>query len=147
MEPNRLFADTNLFLRYLTNDVPEQAEAVEQLLHRAAAGELALVTNALVMAELVWTLESFYQLSRSSIKEKVLAILNTPALEVVDGELMLQAVTWYTEKNIDFIDAYNGAWMQRLGLKTACTFDRKHCSRLEGVTVMVPTKTAQGGQP
>ncbi|MGH8058250.1 MAG: PIN domain-containing protein [Candidatus Entotheonellia bacterium] len=147
MEPNRLFADTNLFLRYLTNDVPEQAEAVEQVLHRAAAGELALVTNALVTAELVWTLESFYQLSRSSIKEKVLAILNTPALEVVDGELVLQAVTWYTEKNIDFIDAYNGAWMQRLGLKTACTFDRKHFSRLEGVTVMVPTKTPQGGQP
>jgi hypothetical protein len=26
------FADTNLFLRYLTNDVPEQADAVEGLL-------------------------------------------------------------------------------------------------------------------
>ncbi|MCZ7625587.1 MAG: type II toxin-antitoxin system VapC family toxin [Candidatus Methylomirabilis sp.] len=87
MKPERLFVDTNLFLRYLTNDVPEQADAVEQLLRRAAAGGLALVTNTLVMAEMVWTLEAFYQLPRSDIKEKVLTILNTPGLEVADGEL------------------------------------------------------------
>lgn len=138
MTPERLFADTNLFLRYLTNDVPEQAEAVEQVLRRAAAGELVLVTNTLVMAEIVWTLETFYQLPRSDIKDKVLAILNTPGLEVADGDLMLQAMTWYTEKNVGFIDAYNAAWMRGLGLTIACTFDRKHFSRLEGVTVMVP---------
>jgi predicted nucleic acid-binding protein len=35
MKPERVFADTNLFLRYLTNDVPDQADAVERLLRRA----------------------------------------------------------------------------------------------------------------
>ena len=35
MSAERLFADTNLFLRYLTNDVPEQAEAFEWLLKAA----------------------------------------------------------------------------------------------------------------
>jgi len=138
MKPERIFADANLFLRYLTNDVPEQADAVEQLLRHAAAGGLVLVTNPLVMAEIVWTLETFYQLPRSDIKDKVLAILNTPGLDVVDGELILQAMTWYTEKNVDFIDAYNAAWMRSLGLKIACTFDRKPFSRLEGITVLVP---------
>lgn len=138
MKPERLFADTNLFLRYLTNDVPEQADAVEQLLRRAAAGGLVLVTNTLVMAEMVWTLETFYQLPRRDIKEKVLTILNTPGLSVADGELILQAMISYTEKNVDFIDAYNAAWMRSLGLKIACTFDRKHFSRLEEVTVMIP---------
>ncbi len=29
--PERVFVDTNLFLRYLTNDVPVQADAVERL--------------------------------------------------------------------------------------------------------------------
>ena len=138
MKPERLFADTNLFLRYLTNDVPEQADAVEQLLRRAAAGGLVLVTNTLVMAEMVWTLETFYQLPRRDIKEKVLTILNTPGLSVADGELILQAMISYTEKNVDFIDAYNAAWMRSLGLKIACTFDRKHFSHLEEVTVMIP---------
>lgn len=138
MKPDRLFADANLFLRYLTNDVPEQADAVEQLLRCAAADGPVLVTNTLVIAEIVWTLESFYQLPRRDIKEKVLAILNTPGLDVADGELILQAITWFTEKNVDFIDAYNAAWMRSLDLKIACTFDQKHFSRLEGITVKVP---------
>ncbi|RMF86682.1 MAG: hypothetical protein D6736_14535, partial [Nitrospinota bacterium] len=85
MKAERIFADTNLFLRYLTNDVPAQADAVEQLLQRAATGEILLVTNSLVIAEIVWTLESFYGLTREAVKEKVLAILNTPGLEVGDG--------------------------------------------------------------
>ena len=51
--PERLFLDTNLFLRFLTNDVPAQADAVERLLRRAAAGEVQLVTSSLVIAEIV----------------------------------------------------------------------------------------------
>lgn len=147
MKPEQIFADTNLFLRYLTNDVPEQADAVEQLLRRAAAGELVLVTNSLVMAEIVWTLETFYEQSRSDIKDKVLAILNTPGLEVADGELILQAMTWYAEENVDFIDAYNAAWMQGRGLKIAGTFDKKHFSRFQGVTVMVPGANPSDSAP
>jgi len=138
MRPERFFADTNLFLRYLTNDVPEQADAVEQLLRRAAAGEIVLVTNGLVIAEIVWTLESFYRLPREEIKDKVLAILNTPGLVVADGDLVLQAITGYVEKDVDFIDAYNAAWMLAQEVKAIYTFNRKHFARLEGITVKVP---------
>jgi predicted nucleic-acid-binding protein len=138
MKPEPVFVDTNLFLRYLTNDIPEQANAIEALLRRAAAGEVLLVTNSLVMAELVWTLESYYRLPPQSIQDKVLAILNTPGLEVREGDLVLQAVLWYAEKNVDFIDAYNAAWLLDQGIKTACTFDRKHFARFEGVSVTTP---------
>ena len=138
MKTERVFADTNLFLRYLTDDVPEQADAVERLLRHAAAGEMALVTNVLVVAEIVWTLESFYRLSRDGIKDKVLAILNTPGLEVIDGARVLQAVTWYVEKNVDFIDAYSAAWLPDKGVKTLYSFDGRQFARLEGISVKEP---------
>ncbi len=137
MEPERCFIDTNLFLRYLTDDIPHQAEAVERLLRRAAQGEIVLVTNSIVMAEIVWVLETVYHLPRRSIAERVLAILNTPGLEVVDGEIILQAVVWYAELNIDFADAYNGAWMLSNDIESVYTFDR-HLSRLPGVTSIAP---------
>ena len=63
-EMSSAFADTNLFLRFLTQDPPDQAAASEQVLRRAAAGELVLVTTPLVFAELAWTLRSFYEHSR-----------------------------------------------------------------------------------
>lgn len=134
----RLFADTNLFLRYLTNDLPEQADAVEHLLLQAARGETVLVTNSLVMAEIVWTLDSFYKLPRSDIRGKIHAILHTPGLEVVDGHLIRAAVDDYVEQNVDFIDAYNAAWMLAQGIRVACSFDQKHFSRFESIEVCVP---------
>jgi uncharacterized protein len=115
MEVEAIFADTNLFLRYLTNDIPDQADAVEALLRLGAAGKSRLITNPLVIAEIVWTLESYYGLTKEAIREKVLAILNTPGLEVVDEEIVLQAIHWSVEKNMDFIDAYNAAWMLKRG--------------------------------
>ncbi len=138
VKTERVFADTNLFLRYLTNDVPAQADAVEQLLHRASAGDVTLVTNSLVIAEIVWTLESYYALARDDIKDKILAIFNTPGLEVAEGDLLLQAIFWYAEKNIDFIDAFNAAWLLSQGLTAIYTFDRKHFSRVEGIAALSP---------
>ncbi len=140
MPAEQVFADTNLFLRYLTNDIPEEAEAFEQMLHQAARGEFQFVTNSLVLAEIVWTLESYYKLSKEDVQKRVLAILNTPGLDVVDGKLVLQAILWYAEKNVDFIDAFNAAWMLSLGIQVACTYDRKHFARFEGLTIKVPSE-------
>jgi uncharacterized protein len=137
----RLFADTNVFLRYLTNDVQDQADAVEEMLQRAARGEIVLVTSVMVIAEIVWTPGSFYGLQKSDIQNKVLAILHTPGLEVEDAQMVEQAVNWYVQHNIDFIDAYNASWMLSQGLQKACTFDHKHFSRIHGLTVIVPAKS------
>jgi predicted nucleic-acid-binding protein len=133
-----VFTDTNLFLRYLTNDVPAQADLVEALLRRAAKGLVTLVTTSLVIAEIVWTLESYYQLSKKDIQAKVLAILNTTGLDVVDSDLVLQAIGTYVEKNVDFIDAYNVAWMLKNNVGTVYTFDQKHFSWFEGIVTEVP---------
>jgi predicted nucleic-acid-binding protein len=138
MSPERTFADTNLFLRYLTNDIPEQAGAFELLLQKAAKGEMVFVTNNLVIAEIVWTLESYYRLSKEDIRDKVLAILNTPGLEVTDNETILQATYWYADKNVDFIDAFNASWILNQGVESICTFDRKHFVRLTDIEIIVP---------
>lgn len=134
----RVFVDTNLFLRFLTRDVPAQATEVRHLFERAARGEIALICNAMVIAEIVWTLTSFYKLARIDIAEKVLAILNTPGLEVESARLLSQAVTDFAERNVDFIDAYNAAWSAVNGVDVIGTFDRKHYQRLDVPPATVP---------
>ena len=138
MKAETCFADTNLFLRFLTNDVPAQADKVEALLRRAGKGEVKLVTTELVVAEIVWTLESFYQVPKAEIQDKVLAILNTPGLDVDGAELLLQAAVMYAEKNVDFIDAFNAVWMMKQDVETAYTLDQKRFNRFEGIAVLLP---------
>lgn len=135
---NKYFTDTNIFLRFFTNDVPEQAEAVEHLLNQATEGQVVLQTSALVIAEIVWTLESYYELSREEIKSKILAILNTPGLLVENSDIISQAIPLYVDKNIDFIDAYNSYWMRAHGLSRVYTFDIRHFARAAGITPLVP---------
>lgn len=140
MNTEKVFADTNLFLRYLTNDVPAQADAVESLLHRAEQKQIEMITTSIVIAEIVWTLERFYNLPREDIQAKVFAILHTPGLQVIDSDLVSHAIVWYAAKNVDFIDAYNAAWMLREGIGKTYTFDRKHFQRFEGITVETPAQ-------
>jgi len=138
MEAETVFADTNLFLRYLTNDVPAQADLVESLLHRAAKGKVNLVTTSMVIAEIVWTLETYYELDKKEIQTMILGILNTDGLEVIDSDLILQAIVPYTDKNVDFIDAFNAAWMDKNDVDKIYTFDQKHFNRFEKIVAELP---------
>lgn len=50
----KVFIDTNLFLRYLLDDIPEQADAVEEILKEAYEGEPELWTNPMVIADSIF---------------------------------------------------------------------------------------------
>ena len=132
------FIDTNLLLRFLLNDLPQQADAVEDLLKSAAEGSVILRTNVMVIAELVWTCESFYKLSKQEIRDKVVMILNTPGLRVENHDLLLQAALLYADQNIDFIDAYNGCWAKDKRISLMYSFDQRHYRRIPGITVEAP---------
>lgn len=132
------FADTNLFLRFLTNDVPEQAEAVDQLLKQAEEGRVLLHTSILTIAEIVWTLESYYGLRHQDVRDKVIGILNTPGLQVESAELLAQAMGLYVDENVDFVDAYHALWMREQGLSKVITFDTKHFGRIPGIAPLTP---------
>jgi uncharacterized protein len=136
-DPTRgpLFVDTNVFLRFLTNDVPEKAAAVEDLLRRAGRGEVELVTSPMVVAELVWVLESFYRLSRSAVQERALAVVQLDGLTLPETDLLTDALFVYETERVDFIDAYNACWMKQRGLRRAVTFDANHFSRVGWVEV------------
>ena len=135
---NRCFVDTNLFIRYLTNDDPKLADRVEQLLDAAAVGSVQLVTTELVMAESVWVLESSYRLTHAQIAPLIRGILATPGMDVINGDLVGKALAMYELKNIDFVDAYIAALMEKQGIKDIYSFYRKHLSRVKTINRKEP---------
>ena len=132
------FVDTNLFIRYLTNDDPDKANKVEDLLNQAAAGKIRLVTAEIVLAEVVWVLESYYSLKKDQISSMVKAILATPGLDVINGKLLEKAVDYYLYRNIDFIDAYIVALMEKLKISDIYSFDKKHLARINTINRIEP---------
>lgn len=127
------FLDANIFIRYLTNDDPVKADRVEKLLDLAAKGKERLMTTEVVIAEVIWVLESFYKLASSVIGPMIKAILATPGLEVINGTLVEKAVELYVERNIDFIDSYIVAVMERHNVSEIFSYDKKHVSRIAAI--------------
>jgi len=123
------FVDTNIFLRFLVNDDPKKADACELLFRKAVEGEERLFTTEMVIAEIVWVLESYYQLDKRAIRESVEKILNTPNLHCPNRDIILHAIITYEEKNIDFIDAYNAYQMKSSGISELYSYDT-HFDRL-----------------
>jgi predicted nucleic-acid-binding protein len=132
------FVDTNLFIRYLTNDDPLKAERVELLLKEAARGKVRLVTAEMVIAEVVWVLESSYGLKSAAIAPLIRAILATSGLEVLNASAVARALEHYETKNIDFIDGYIAAVMEKQGITELYSFDRKHISRIQAISRKEP---------
>jgi len=60
--PGRI--DANVILRYLTNEPAEQAERSARLFGAVARGEREVLLEDVVLAEVVWTLASFYRMPR-----------------------------------------------------------------------------------
>ena len=132
------FVDANVFLRYLTNDDPGKANRVETLLERAAAGKIRLLTTEMVMAEVVWVLESGFGLKNRQIVPMIKAILASPGIEVINGAFVARALDFYLSHNIDFIDGYMAAIMERRKVNDIYSFDRKHLDRIRSITRREP---------
>lgn len=114
------FIDTNVLIRHLTGDPPDQAARATAYLRSADA----LLLADLILAEVAYVLESFYEAPRSQVAETLRAVLAFPAIRVVDAELLLRAVEVYDTHRLDFADAYLVASAERTGVGEVVSFDR-----------------------
>ena len=114
------FVDTNVLIRHLTGDPPHQAARATRFL--AEADELLLAD--LIVAEVVYVLESFYEVKRARVAELVRAIIAFDAVRVVDEELLLRALEVYEIDRLDFAEAYLVASAERSGVDSVASFDR-----------------------
>lgn len=135
---NTCFVDTNLFVRYLTDDDAEKADRVEGLLNKASDGKVQLVTSDLILVELIWVLESSYHMKPVEITPMIRAILATPGLQVINGELISRALDHYEDMNVDIVDGHIAALMKKLNITDVFSFDRKHLSRIGDLNRIEP---------
>ncbi len=114
------FLDTNILIRHLTGDPPAQARRATAFLSRAEE----LLLPDLIVAEVVYVLESFYEVERQRVAELVRAVIGFPAIVVIDEPLLLRALEVYEVDRLDFAEAYLVASAEASGVETIVSFDR-----------------------
>lgn len=126
--------DTNVIVRYLIADEPDQFARAASVM-----GRRRLFVPATVLMETAWVLSLSYGFDRARIVDGLRAILGLPEVEVADPATTTQALDWY-ERGVDFADAMHLALSIDVcdGL---LTFDRafmRDANRVQSLLVSEP---------
>lgn len=119
--------DTNVLVRLLTRDDPQQAAIAAEVMR----GEDLFVSKT-VLLELEWVLRFTYRFEAAAINRALRGLLGLPTLTVEDSATVLDALDAHAA-GLDFADALHLAASPKAA--TFATFDRKlaaHAERRDG---------------
>ena len=84
----------------------------------------------IVICEMVWVMDSFYNLEKEVISEKISNLYRTPGVVVFNGDILPDALSIHITKNIDFTDAIVASRAMKNHIEYLASFDKKHMKRL-----------------
>ncbi len=117
--------DTNILIRYLTQDDPIQsAKATEILEHRLTLKNRGFV-SVVAMVETVWVLERAYDLTAPEIATAVERMLQVEVLAVENEQEVFTAMIALKQGRGSFADALIAELGARADCTRTLTFDRK----------------------
>ncbi len=125
--------DTNVIVRYLTGDDPEQADKA-----RAVIGRTPVFVPRTVLLEVEWVLRGVYNLSSEQVMPALRAFAGLPGVSVENAGLVAKAMSW-AEAGMDFADALHLAAAAEC--ESFLTFDKRFArsgTRLSSVPITAP---------
>jgi len=104
MRPSYLL-DSNVIIRFLAKDNAEHLERVKKLFARAEEGACQLVLAPWIVAEVIYTLISYYGAEKKRTAEALMALIRSGGILTLDGEIVLDAIKRFRDKSVSFADA------------------------------------------
>ena len=117
--------DTNVILRYLLQDDPDQARRVNRIVERQLSEENPGFISLVTMLEIVWVLRSLLKRSASEIASHLEGLLAADSLEIQNEQQVFEAVFALKRGTGEFEDALIGAVNAWAGCSHTLTFDRR----------------------
>ena len=112
--------DTNVVVRFLVDDHPEEGRAARRLFEEH---QVLLLESVLLESE--WVLRAVYEFTQGEISKAFRALIALPNITVDDRMILLQVFDWFDD-GFDFADALHYARCEDIEMKT---FDRKFLNR------------------
>ena len=69
---------------------------------------------------------TFYNLNREGIYESISGIIGLPGLEIIDLEILEEALELYKQTSANFSEVYIAVLSQKAGAQSIATFNAKH---------------------
>jgi predicted nucleic-acid-binding protein len=117
--------DTNILVRYLTQDDPVQSGKATEVMERRLNEENPGFISVVAMAEMVWVLDRAYGFSGAEIAAAVERLLQSEVLAVENEQEVFTAMIAIKQGQGSFADAIIAALGAKAGCSCTLTFDQK----------------------
>ena len=117
--------DTNVLVRYLTQDDEAQTALANRLIETVCSEENPGFIAHIVLCELTWVLKAGYKVPKSDILRIIQQFLETKQLVIQEPRVIWAALVLYKESNIDFADAVIVVIHRIQGCSKTFTFDKR----------------------
>jgi predicted nucleic-acid-binding protein len=117
--------DTNVILRYLTQDDPVQSRKATELIEHRLTVETPGFVSIVAMGETVWVLDRIFNLSPREIAATLERMLQIETLLIQHEQEVFTAMIALKERRGSFADALIAALGAKAGCKHTLTFDQK----------------------
>jgi uncharacterized protein len=117
--------DTNIILRHILDDVPNQSPQAHALFLHIEKGERQVRVTDTVVFEAAYTLERFYRAPRREIAKNLLDLLRLPGVVLPGKRFYRQVFELYVgHARLSFADCYHAVMVKRYRLDSVLSFDR-----------------------
>lgn len=117
--------DTNVLVRYIVEDDPQQAALATQLIDERTHAQKPAFISLMVLCELVWVLSRAYACNRNQLKDILQNLLLTENFMVEHHDVAWLALHDYKDGNADYPDCLISRLNQMFECTTTWTFDKK----------------------
>jgi predicted nucleic-acid-binding protein len=117
--------DTNVLVRYLTQDDPIQSLKATEIIERRLTEENPGFVSIVAMVETVWVLDRAYNLAAHEIAAAVEGMLQADVLVVENEQEVFTAMITLKERQGSFAGAIIAALGAKAGCSCTLTFDHK----------------------
>ena len=126
--------DTNVLIRYLVADVPEQAEVARALIDELTPDDPGFICREVVL-EVAWVLERSYRFTRPQIAEALVNLTASDTLVVEHSDDVAAAAYRFRQGGVGFSDLMILRAAERANSQPLQTFDRR-LARMQGAELL-----------
>jgi predicted nucleic-acid-binding protein len=117
--------DTNVVVRLLVDDDPDQCRRARRLVEEAGKSQEPLWLCDIVLCETVWVLESCYDLPRDAIAAALKRLVRARQVQLQSSDQVAAALAAYADGSADLADYLILEHAVAAGCDRLVTFDRK----------------------
>lgn len=124
MEKMISLIDTNVLVRFLTNNRSQKYKTLYQFFDSLEAGKVKIGLELIVLFQTIFVLKSYYEVPKQKIADALIDLLKFKGIQIRDKKKVVQTLELWRVKNLEIVDCYLVACLENDQQNILYSYDR-----------------------